>query len=175
MAIVGTQQFNPPMLMKNRTSTCSLHLTALLLAFFLTGCASDRGRTTGRQLDDYRVSNRVKSTLSHSPVYKFPNVRVTTYDGVVQLSGFVYKEEQKTEATELARRVPGVVEVINNISMVPATPGSASAREMRDMSASGGLPARDATSTGSQRETNFAPVTPAVPLTPAAPATPPQQ
>ena len=162
--------------MKNRTWTCSLHLTAVM-ALLLTGCAGDRGRTTGRQLDDYRVSNRVKSTLSHSPVYKFPNVRVTTYDGVVQLSGFVYKDEQKTEATELARRVPGVIEVINNISMVPSTPGPATPR---DVSASGGLPARDASSTGSQREPNPAPVTPAVPLTPAptnptAPATPTQQ
>jgi len=71
----------------------------------------------------------VKSTLRNSPVYKFPNISVNNYDGVVQLSGFVYKEEQKAEAADLARRVPGVTEVINNVSLVPTAMGGPATRE----------------------------------------------
>jgi hypothetical protein len=44
---------------------------------------------------------------------------VRTFDGVVQLSGFVNSEEQKRRAEELARQVPGVVEVQNSISLKP--------------------------------------------------------
>ena len=80
---------------------------------------SDPNRTTGRVIDDRNVNSRVADALSDSPVYKFPHVRVSTFNGVVQLSGFVVKDEQKMEAAELARRVPGVIEVINNISLAP--------------------------------------------------------
>ena len=63
------------------------------------------------------VSGRVKKTLDDSPVYKFPHVKVTTYNGVVQLSGFVQSEQQKREAAELARNTPGAADVINNITV----------------------------------------------------------
>ena len=92
------------------------------LAGLFGGCVyygKDSDRTTGRVIDDRNVTSRVTSVLDESPVYKFPNVRVSTYNGVVQLSGFVIKDEQKIEAAELARRVPGVTEVINNISLAP--------------------------------------------------------
>src|SRR6266704_4301598 len=112
----------------------------LATAWMLAGCANEHDRTTGRVLDDHRISSKVRSELNGSPVYKFPHVRVSAYNGAVQLSGFVNREEQKTEATELARRVPGVTEVINNISMVP--------------SGTGGMPARDLSGAGRLREPN---------------------
>ena len=94
-----------------------------LFAMGLVGCAydtsSDPNRTTGRAIDDRNINARVAGALKDSPVYKFPHVRVSTFNGVVQLSGFVVKDEQKGEAAELARRVPGVTEVINNISLAP--------------------------------------------------------
>src|SRR6185436_2056092 len=98
------------------------YLSCVALAGALVGCVyygKDSDRTTGRVIDDRNVTSRVTSVLDDSPVYKFPNVRVSTYNGVVQLSGFVIKDEQKIEAAELARRVPGVTEVINNISLAP--------------------------------------------------------
>ena len=102
----------------------------------LFGCAyygKDSDRTTGRVIDDRNISSRVTSVLDESPVYKFSNVRVTTYKGVVQLSGFVIKDEQKIEAAELARRVPGVTEVINNISLAPmASPVEPAVRPARN-------------------------------------------
>jgi len=117
----------------------------VITGLFLSACASDHDRTTGRVIDDHRINGKVQSELNNSPVYKFPHVHVSTYNGAVQLSGFVNREEQKTEATELAKRVPGVTDVINNISMAPVSIGGAGARE--PIASSG-------------RETNGAPTSP---------------
>jgi hyperosmotically inducible periplasmic protein len=98
-------------------------LAASVAIMALTGCQSTSDRTAGRQLDDRIVNSKVKDALEDHPMYKFPEVRVMTYGGVVQLSGFVNSDEQKTKAGELAKRVEGVHEVINNISLKPTATG----------------------------------------------------
>jgi osmotically-inducible protein OsmY len=57
----------------------------------------------------------VQEALSADPAYKFADVKVTTYEGNVQLSGFVDRDEQKGHAEEIAKKVPGVREVRNQI------------------------------------------------------------
>jgi len=99
-----------------------------LLVF--AGCSHDPNRSAGRVLDDHKVAGKVKGALDDSPVYKFPHVKVTTYNGVVQLSGFVQSEEQKREAAQVARHTSGVTDVINNISIIPAE-GIGAARDNR--------------------------------------------
>ena len=89
------------------------------LAAGIVSCAKDPYRTSGRVIDDRMVKGRVKDALSDSPVYKFPHVDVITYNGVVQLNGFVHRDEQKAVAADLARSIEGVREVINNISIIP--------------------------------------------------------
>jgi hyperosmotically inducible protein len=44
-------------------------------------------------------------------------VKVQTFKGVVQLSGFVNSRDQKNRAGDLARKVEGVKEVENNITV----------------------------------------------------------
>ena len=89
----------------------------------LTGCANwdqkRSERTTGRMVDDHHVTASVKHDLAAEPVFKFGDVDVKTFDGAVQLSGFVTSEEQKRRAGEIAQRVPGVTQVMNNISLKP--------------------------------------------------------
>ena len=75
------------------------------------------------------MNSKVQDALEESPVYKFDEVRVMTYGGVVQLSGFVNTQDQKAKAAELARRVEGVHEVINNISLKPSATGAASGQQ----------------------------------------------
>lgn len=94
-------------------------MTIGVLALGLLGCARDLYRSSGRMLDDRMVNGRVKDALSDSPVYKFPHVNVTTYNGMVQLSGFVHHEEQKAVAAHMAENIAGVRQVINNISILP--------------------------------------------------------
>jgi hypothetical protein len=98
-------------------------LAASVTMMALTGCQSTSDRSAGRQLDDRIVNSRVKGALGNDPLYKFPEVRVMTYGGVVQLSGFVSSEEQKAKAGEVAKRTEGVHDVINNISLKPTATG----------------------------------------------------
>ena len=50
-----------------------------------------------------------------NPDYKYEEVSVDTFRGVVQLSGFVNTTNQKVQADQIARTVPGVKDVLNNI------------------------------------------------------------
>jgi len=101
-----------------RTHMKSAVLAAVLGAAIavtgLTGCA-----TRGQAREDRRISSDVKSRLKKEPVYKFEDVNVTSYDGVVQLSGFAQTEGQRKRAGEIASTVPAVKEVVNNILVNP--------------------------------------------------------
>jgi len=98
-------------------------LTAATAVSCLTGCSTfqpkSSERTEGRIVDDKKIASTVKSDLKNDPLYKFQDVDVKTFDGVVQLSGFVNSDEQKRRAEEIARGVPGVMEVQNSISLKP--------------------------------------------------------
>ncbi|MEY2466225.1 MAG: hypothetical protein QOD03_746 [Verrucomicrobiota bacterium] len=100
--------------------------SAALAVLSLTGCAemnhrsNSADRTAGRSLDDKMVTAAVKSDLRREPVYKFDDVDVKTFGGVVQLSGFVDSQEQKRRAGEIAQHTEGVAQVVNNISLKQA-------------------------------------------------------
>ena len=83
-----------------------------------SGCAGNRyTQSTGEHIDDAATTGRVKSALSDDTVYKYPDVKVVTFKGTVQLSGFVNQRAQKERATELAKNVAGVREVVNGITV----------------------------------------------------------
>jgi hyperosmotically inducible periplasmic protein len=89
---------------------------AAVLAIGFVGCASDDGRrTTGEYIDDKLLTQRVKDALGDNPVYKFPDVKVETFQGTVQLTGFVESSEQKMKAEQIARQVRGAMTVRNSI------------------------------------------------------------
>src|SRR5262249_9529914 len=98
-------------------------LTAILA---LTGCKTSTSqsgsqRMAGQKLDDNRITENVKNDLSREPVYKFNDVNVMTYKGVVQLSGFVQSDQQRQRAGQIAMREQGVAQVVNNISLKPSS------------------------------------------------------
>ncbi|HTD67572.1 MAG TPA: BON domain-containing protein [Candidatus Limnocylindria bacterium] len=96
---------------------------AAVTAVGFVGCASDKAdsdshkRTTGRYIDDKMLGMKVKGALDDSEVYKFPDVKVNTYEGTVQLTGFVDTDDQKRKAEEIARNIQGVSSVQNQISL----------------------------------------------------------
>jgi BON domain len=102
-------------------------VSAVVAATGLSGCASwsrqkearETGRTPTQVADDRHISDRVASSLKASPVYKFPDVGVKTFDRVVQLHGFVQTDDQKRAAEEIAQQAPGAVRVINDIVVQP--------------------------------------------------------
>jgi osmotically-inducible protein OsmY len=91
-------------------------LLAVLGMLALAGCAgSETSRSTGGYLDDKTISTKVEAKLAGDSLTQAIQVDVETYNGVVQLSGFVDKEETIQRAEDLARSVQGVKEVKNNL------------------------------------------------------------
>ncbi len=83
---------------------------------FTSGCASTPTReSTGEYVDDSTITTKVKAALVHDPVVSALDVKVETFKGVVQLSGFVNTELEKTQAGNLAATVKGVASVKNNV------------------------------------------------------------
>jgi len=107
----------------NRSNTAKvlalvIGIGSLALVCGITGCAGDRyTQSTGEHIDDKADSNRVKKALSEDTQYKYDDVNVQTFKGVVQLSGFVNSRAQKNRAGDLAKKVEGVKEVENNITV----------------------------------------------------------
>lgn len=91
-------------------------LGILTLAAALTACAAQDGRrSTGQYTDDTVTEARVKAALVEAPDVSAADVKVEVYQGVAQLSGFVDSKEKANQAVEAARKVPGVIEVRNDI------------------------------------------------------------
>jgi hypothetical protein len=94
-----------------------------MVAAGFAGCASNdeagnhHDRTVGRYIDDKVLVQRVKSALGDNDIYKFDDVKVNTYQGTVQLTGFVETEDQKRKAEQVARNVHGVTSVQNQIAL----------------------------------------------------------
>ncbi len=74
-------------------------------------------QTTGGAIDDSTISAKVKSALIDSADTKAGDIKVETRGGVVQLSGYVANEAQKSAATKVAQSVEGVKAVKNSISI----------------------------------------------------------
>ena len=85
----------------------------------MTGCTTDQrgGRSAGEYIDDKTLNTRVRGALDDSAEYKFPDVKVASFRGTAQLSGFVATAAQKARAAEIAKNVRGVVSVDNKITV----------------------------------------------------------
>jgi osmotically-inducible protein OsmY len=99
------------------SSRTSLALVlAVLTALPLLGCAgTEKQQSTGEFIDDSAITTKVKTKLFDDPVTSGFTIRVSTYRGTVQLSGFVNSEREKNRAGELAQAVAGVKSVKNDL------------------------------------------------------------
>jgi hyperosmotically inducible periplasmic protein len=98
---------------------------ALLLAVLVIfGCQAMTGRTAGRNVDDAAITASVKSSLVADKASNLTRVDVDTTNGVVSLNGVVESPEQKNRAAQLASRVDGVRNVVNNLQVQGARSGS---------------------------------------------------
>ena len=89
----------------------------LLLGVTSCTTGSRYEQSTGERIDDHGTSSRVKTALAEDTKYKYDGVSVETFKGTVQLSGFVNSRDQKNRAGDLAKKVTGVREVANNITV----------------------------------------------------------
>ena len=95
------------------------YFSAVFMAFALlsvVGCASTPTQEgTGEYLDDSVITAKVKAAILADPSLKVLEIKVSTFKGRVQLSGFVASQAQINKAIELARSVHGVVAVKNDM------------------------------------------------------------
>lgn len=96
-------------------------LMAIALTLVLAGgCAStDTRESTGQYIDSSVITAGVKTALASDDATTLLEIEVETFKDVVQLSGFVDSEEEKTRAGEVAAEVGGVGEVENNLIVKP--------------------------------------------------------
>jgi hyperosmotically inducible periplasmic protein len=90
-------------------------------ALFVAGCAHHQGheRTGGEVIDDSAITTKVKTALLTEKDLNSFDIKVKTFDGVVQLSGFVDSQWQIDKAVEVATGVKGVKKVKNDLIHKP--------------------------------------------------------
>ena len=80
------------------------------------GCAVTSGQSSvGQYVDDATISTRVKARFAEDPGVSAMRLQVETMNGMVQLAGFASSQAEKDRAGQIARAVPDVKEVRNNI------------------------------------------------------------
>jgi osmotically-inducible protein OsmY len=97
-------------------SACAL--AGILAAAGLSGCAGSPTKdSTGQYVDDTTITAKVKSALLGDGAVKSFEIKVETFKGVVQLSGFVDTEDQRAAATRDAMAVAGVKDVKDDLTL----------------------------------------------------------
>jgi osmotically-inducible protein OsmY len=95
------------------------YLSALFLAIplaFVAGCASTSTQEgTGEYVDASVITTKVKAVIFDEPTLKVAEINVETFKGIVQLSGFVSSSDAANKAVALAKGVPGVKSVKNDM------------------------------------------------------------
>lgn len=87
-----------------------------MTALLLTGCSSTTSsESTGEYVDNTAITTKIKSKLTAQLGTEGLNIKVKSYKGQVQLSGFVKDSEVKQKATNIAMNVNGVEIVHNNL------------------------------------------------------------
>jgi osmotically-inducible protein OsmY len=91
-------------------------LVCITLVTAFLGCASTPTReSTGEYVDDSVITTKVKAAIFNDPSLKVFQINVETFKGEVQLSGSVDSAQMVKKAGEVARSVPGVKSVKNDL------------------------------------------------------------
>jgi len=93
-----------------------LALAVAFGAIVSTGCAVSSGQSTvGQFVDDATITTRVKARFADDAQVSAMRIGVETLNGTVQLSGFASTQAEKDQAQRVARSVPDVKSVKNDI------------------------------------------------------------
>lgn len=91
-----------------------------IVAITSTGCAVVRDQqSVGAYVDDATITTRVKARFADDPKVSAMAIQVETLKGTVQLSGFAKSSAERASAETIAKAVPGVTRVINDIAVRP--------------------------------------------------------
>jgi len=103
--------------MKNLYRILQVVVCIGLLSAFMGCAATQKHESTGQYVDDTVITTKVKTAIFNEESLKLLQINVKSYQGVVQLSGFVDSAKSVSKAGEVARRVEGVTEVKNDLQV----------------------------------------------------------
>ena len=109
---------NPKSFRRTLTAVSATFLVAAGAATLLASTAyadTSSQESAGTMLDDTVITTKVKSAFVQDDKVSALRINVTSNQGVVQLSGFANSALEAGRAAEIARRVPGVKDVRNDI------------------------------------------------------------
>ncbi|MHB1184563.1 MAG: BON domain-containing protein [Desulfobulbia bacterium] len=113
-----------------RVACCAGILTSLGCAAVVVGGGAAGGyavgtdeRSAGTMVDDAAITAKVKSELIGDKNVKGRNIDVDTVAGVVVLSGYVDSSQEANRAGLIAKSVPGVARVKNELRVGSRTMG----------------------------------------------------
>lgn len=97
---------------------CVAAAALVRLTMLVIGC--NFTQSPNRQAEDLKITTEVKTKLATDVnASSLANIEVNTTNGVVTLAGQVETAEVKSSAETVARAVPGVVRVNNNLQVDP--------------------------------------------------------
>ena len=96
-------------------------IISAMLGVATVGCTpSATTRSVGKTVEDASLTAKVKTEIAKEQgLGEALAINVDTYRSVVSLNGFVDSQDQIDKAMNCARRIEGVTEVKNNLSVKP--------------------------------------------------------
>lgn len=101
--------------MKKSNMVIQCFVLVMMIALF-SACASTRTHeSAGEFVDDSVITTKVKSLLAEDDFLKSFQISVETFQGTVQLSGFVNSQKAVDQAGKITKSVKGVKSTKNNL------------------------------------------------------------
>jgi osmotically-inducible protein OsmY len=94
--------------MKKRNIVIPLLVLLMLIATLAASTTTRTQESKGEYVADSVIRNKVKALLGADDFFKSFEISVETYQGTVQLSGFVNSQKAVDKAGEIVRSVKGV-------------------------------------------------------------------
>jgi len=101
--------------MKKRNIVIHFFVLLMLIATFAACTSTRTHESAGEYVDDSVITTKVKSLLAADDLLKAFQIGVETYQGTLQLSGFVNSQQAVDKAGEIVRSVKGVKSIKNNL------------------------------------------------------------
>jgi osmotically-inducible protein OsmY len=83
----------------------------------MVACATSPPRTDAQKQADKEIVERVQAALDSDKQLYAKHIFVRSYNGVVELTGFVWDPPDLLEATTVAQTVQGVSRVVNDLEL----------------------------------------------------------
>ena len=102
-------------------STVLVAASAVTLAARPAYADTPTRESAGEMIDDTVITTKVKAAFVQDETVSALRINVTSTKGIVQLSGFANSALEADRAAEVARKVPGVKQVKNDILLKQQT------------------------------------------------------